>query len=247
MRRRWASMSPTTTSACFSINFLPTAVGGDVVRVWYLANRDGTGPREGRRMAALVSVMAERVNGIIVLVLLACFAVIFSPIPLPHRVSITVAVIGAGAVAFILAVPFLGWIFEKFPRIGEHPRLSLIRRLLAGSLAYRGHPGLLFVVTLLSVFVQGGNVVMWWLVGKGLGIQVSPWYYGVLVPLVSLATMRRASVVSGVREAATVLLLAPLGVPEPQAVTLSVSGVHCHGGMQSGRLAFLPVRPLPPL
>jgi uncharacterized membrane protein YbhN (UPF0104 family) len=204
---------------------LPTGVGGDVVRVWYLANRDGTGPREGRRMAALVTVMAERVNGIIVLIVLACIAVIFSPTRLPPWISGTVAGVGAAAILGILAVPFLAWLFHKYPRVGLQPWLAPLRRLLAGSLAYRGHPGMLFVVTGLSAFVQVGNVVMWWLVGEALGLQVSPWYYGVLVPLVSLvATFVPTIGGIGAREAATVVLLAPMpmNVAEADAVTLAV-------------------------
>jgi uncharacterized membrane protein YbhN (UPF0104 family) len=200
---------------------LPTSVGGDVVRVWYLANRDGTGPREGRRMAALVSVMAERLNGIIVLIVLACVAVIFSPTQLPVWISGTVAAIGAMAAAGLIALPVLNWLFHKYPRVGLHPRLSPVRRLLTGSLAYRGHPGMLFLVTSLSVFVQLGNVVVWWMVGESLGVHVSIWYYGILVPLVSLVTLLPSIGGLGVREAATVLLLAPLKVPETDAVTLA--------------------------
>ncbi len=202
---------------------LPTGVGGDVVRVWYLANRDGTGPREGRRMTALVTVMAERINGIIVLILLACVAVIFSPIALPQWISGTVAAVGAAAIAGILAVPFFGLMFRKYPHLGLHPWLAPVRRFLFGSLAYRGHPGMLFVVTGLSAFVQLGNVVAWWLVGEGLGIQVSPWYYGVMVPLVSLvATFVPTIGGIGAREMATAVLLVPMQVAEDKAVTLSV-------------------------
>ena len=204
---------------------LPTSVGGDVVRVWYLANRDGTGPREGRRMAALVSVMAERVNGIIVLILLACVAVIFSPTHLPPWISGTVAAIGAAAAVGLIALPVLNKLFHKYPSIGQHPRLSPIRRLLTGSLAYRGHPGILFVVTGLSVFVQVGNVVMWWLVGEALNLQIPMGYYAVLVPLVSLvATFVPTIGGLGAREAATVVLLAPapFNIPEANAFTLSM-------------------------
>jgi uncharacterized protein (TIRG00374 family) len=204
---------------------LPTGIGGDVVRVWYLANREGTGPREGRRMAALVSVLAERVNGILVLILLACVAVIFSPTALPPWISGTVAAIGALAVAGLISLPILNWLFHKYPRVGHHRWLSPVRRLLSGSLAYRGHPGVLFVVTALSVFVQVGNVVVWWLVGEALHLEVSPWYYGVLVPLVSLvATFVPTISGLGAREAATVVLLAPapFNVPEANAMTLSL-------------------------
>jgi uncharacterized membrane protein YbhN (UPF0104 family) len=201
---------------------LPTSVGGDVVRVWYLANRDGTGPREGRRMAALVCVMAERVNGVLVLVALACVAAALSPTPLPPWLAASVAAVGVAAVCCVAALPILNRLFEKYPRVGGHPRLSHLRRLLAGSLAYGEHPALAFTVTALSVVVQLGNVVVAWLIGAALGLPISPWYYGVLVPLVTLLTLLPVSVNGmGLREAGTVLLLAPLGVAEADAVTLS--------------------------
>jgi uncharacterized membrane protein YbhN (UPF0104 family) len=201
---------------------LPTSVGGDVVRVWYLANRDGTGPREGRRMAALVSVMVERVNGVLVLVVLACAAAALSPTPLPPWLAAGVAAVGVAAVGCVAALPILNRLFEKYPRVGGHPRLSHLRRLLAGSVAYGEHPALVFNVTALSVVVQLGNVVVVWLIGAALGLPISPWYYGVLVPLVTLLTLLPVSVNGmGLREAGTVLLLAPLGVAEADAVTLS--------------------------
>jgi uncharacterized membrane protein YbhN (UPF0104 family) len=202
---------------------LPTGIGGDVVRVWYLANRHDTGPRQGRRTAALVSVMAERVNGLVVLILVACVAVIFSPTPLPQWISGIVAATGAAAVASLIGLPVLNRLFHKYPRVGQHPRLSPLRRLLTGWLAYRGHPGMLFAVTGLSVFVQVGNVVVWWLVGEALGLPVSPWYYGVLVPLVSLVGTFVPTIGGlGARELATVILLAPVNIAEPNAITLSL-------------------------
>jgi glycosyltransferase 2 family protein len=218
---------------------LPTTVGGDVVRVWYLANRDGTGPRVGRRMAALVSVLAERVNGLVVLIFLACVAVIFSPTVLPPWISGTVAAVGAVAVLGLIAVPFLGWLFRKYPVLDRQPRLAHVRSLLAGALAYRGHPGMLFQVTLLSVFVQVGNVVMWWLVSEGLGLHVSLWYCGVMVPLVTLVATFVPSIGGfGVREAATVILLAPLQVSAADAVTLSILGFAASAVCSLGGLLF---------
>ena len=39
---------------------LPTSVGGDVVRAWYLAAQEGSPPPRGRRLEAFLSVFAER-------------------------------------------------------------------------------------------------------------------------------------------------------------------------------------------
>ena len=71
--------------------------------------------------------------------------------------------------------------------------------------------------------VQVANVVLVWLVGEALGLPVPPLYYGVFVPLVSLLTLLPVSVNGmGLREAGTVLLLAPLGVGRAEAVALSL-------------------------
>ena len=78
-------------------------------------------------------------------------------------------------------------------------------------------------VTLLSLVVQLANVVLAWLIGEGLGLPVPPLYYGVLVPLVSLLTLLPISLNGmGLREAGTVLLLAPLHISAASAVTLSL-------------------------
>jgi hypothetical protein len=67
------------------------------------------------------------------------------------------------------------------------------------------------------------NVVLVWLLGRGLGLPVPLAYYGVFVPLVALLTLLPVSVNGmGLRELGTVVLLAPVGVSTEKAVTLSV-------------------------
>jgi len=55
---------------------MPTSVGGDVVRAWYLDNRSG------RRLKAFLSVFLDRLSGLMVLLAIGCLAVHFSPVPL---------------------------------------------------------------------------------------------------------------------------------------------------------------------
>ena len=78
-------------------------------------------------------------------------------------------------------------------------------------------------MTLLSLVVQLASMVLAWLIGEGLGLHVPPLYYGVLIPLVSILTLLPISLNGmGLREAGTVLLLAPLHISEASAVTLSL-------------------------
>src|SRR6266481_2701197 len=79
--------------AMFFNLFLPTSVGGDVVRAWYL---DGG---SGRKASAFVTVLVDRLSGLMVLLALACVAVAFCPLSLPAWITWGVCGTGAGAVA----------------------------------------------------------------------------------------------------------------------------------------------------
>jgi uncharacterized membrane protein YbhN (UPF0104 family) len=187
---------------------LPTSVGGDVVRAWYL---DG-GSR--RRLNAFVSVLAERGSGLAVLVLLACAGVLLSPRPLPGWVAGGVWVAAGGALVGLAALPLLLRLTTRFDRI---------HRLAEAARLYLADGRLLVVTTLLSVVVQAANVLLVWMVGSAIGAPVPGSYYWVLVPLVTLLTLLPVSLNGmGVREGATVLLLAPLGVSSGTAVSLAL-------------------------
>lgn len=196
---------------------LPTSVGGDVVRAWYLS-RQGTGPgAPPRRAAAFLSVLAERGSGLAMLVLLACVAGLVVPVPLPRWMATVLVVLGAASLAGLACLPFLGWL-ERLPLIGRK-----MGTVVAGLRTYLGRPGLLAVAALLSVVVQVGGVVQVWLIGVGLGLDVPLTYYAVIVPLVTLMTLAPVSVNGmGLRELGLVVLLAPLGVTAAPAVTLSL-------------------------
>jgi uncharacterized membrane protein YbhN (UPF0104 family) len=203
---------------------LPTSVGGDVVRIWYLAGQEGSGPVTGRRLAALVSVLAERVNGVVVLVALACVSALLCPIPLKEWIIWTVAGIGIATVLALVSVPGLRALFSIFPRLAASPKWAHLRRLADGGWSYCHQPGVLIAATMLSVVVQVGNAVIGYLVGQALGLPVPALYYGLIVPLVALLALVPISLNGmGLREAGFVVLLAPLGIDSADAVTFGLS------------------------
>src|SRR5207253_2317310 len=78
---------------------LPTSVGGDVVRAWYL---DGG---SGRRMPAFLSVLVDRLSGLLILLSLACVADIFCPIALPYWIGASIWTTAGCALLGVLALP----------------------------------------------------------------------------------------------------------------------------------------------
>jgi uncharacterized membrane protein YbhN (UPF0104 family) len=86
---------------------LPTSVGGDVVRAWYLDQGSG------RRLPSFVSVLVDRGSGLLVLLSLACATVAFCPPTVPSWVPWSVW--SAGGVALLGCVVML---FLCFGRAG---------------------------------------------------------------------------------------------------------------------------------
>lgn len=196
---------------------LPTSVGGDVVRAWYLGRQDGATPATGRKAAAFLSVLADRVNGFAVLIGVACVAALCCPTPLPNWIAWTVAGMGAALLCGLAVLPILPHVRRWLPK---HPRLNPI--LDGAELCLSDRRNLVWV-SLLSVLVQVGNIVLAWLIGVGMGLEIPPLYYGVMVPLVSMLTLLPISLNGmGLREVGTVALLAPLDIDSASAVTLSL-------------------------
>jgi uncharacterized membrane protein YbhN (UPF0104 family) len=186
---------------------LPTSVGGDVVRAWYL---DG---RSGRPLAAFGSVLLDRLSGLGVLLVVAALGVALSPLDLPHWVGWFVWGSCASALAGLLLLPLAARLKAAASRRA---------RQLLNAFSAVSSPRLLLATTALSVVVQVANVVLVWLVGQAIGAGVPGAYYWILVPMVSLLTLLPISVNGmGVREGAMVLFLAPLGVGKGTALTLA--------------------------
>lgn len=186
---------------------LPTSVGGDVVRIWYL---DGN---SGRKLRAAAATMLDRINGLIVLVVLASTAVLFAPAGTPTWVPLSVfAIAGAGVFVVAALVAFVRW-----GRLNEHRRqqLSIMWEVIR-------HPRSLMWTTILSLLVQIASAAIVWLIGRGLGLDIPVGYYAVFVPMVSLLTLLPISVNGmGLREGGTALFLAPLGIAATSAYTLA--------------------------
>ena len=193
---------------------LPTSIGGDMLRTWYLVTREGAAiPKERRQAAGFLSVTGDRLNGLLALIGVAVIAALCCPTPLPPWILWIVRGLSIAALVGLAAVPWAG------PLLASRPRL----RWLAQAPLYVKDPKTMFFATLLSFVVQGANVLLAWLMGAALGLPVPPAYYGVLAPLVTLVSLLPISLNGmGLRELATVVLLHPFGVNGGAAVTLAV-------------------------
>lgn len=212
---------------------LPTSVGGDVVRAWYLD------AGSGRRMAALLCVLVDRVSGLLILLLVACVAVLACPFALPAWVKWSVWGMTGGIAAGLFTLPLLARCFASFARLAA---------LHEGARSFLRYPRLLIVTSMLSFGVQAANVFMVWMIGLAIAAPVPAAYYWVLVPMVSLLTLLPISLNGmGVREGTTALFLAPLGIGQDAAFCLALLwfSVLTAAGLCGGVVYFLSHYPRP--
>jgi glycosyltransferase 2 family protein len=167
---------------------LPTAVGGDAVRIYETSRRH---PGNGGPVAA--SVLLERALGGAATLTLA--AVGFALAIGRYDVGAYLWVEGAFVVAtVVLAVllfsrrlrPLLARTVPllRFLRV-ERP----VRAVYEGIHAYRGNVPLLVGVFALTLVVQAVRVLAIWLTGKAVGVDLSPRPYYVMGPLLFLVML----------------------------------------------------------
>jgi uncharacterized protein (TIRG00374 family) len=196
---------------------LPTAVGGDAVRIYETARR-----HTGRGGDVAGSVLLERALGGAATLTLAAvgFVLAIGRYPVGPYLWIEGAfVIGTIVLAVALfsrrvrpllakTVPFLRVIRLERP----------IRAAYEGIHAYRDHPGLLLGVFSLTLVVQAVRVLAIWFAGLAVGVDLSPRPYYVMGPLLFLVLLVPFSVNGiAVRETFFVSFLGRLGVTADEA------------------------------
>ena len=202
--------------------FLPSAIGGDVFKVYYL-NKE-----TNRLSASTASVFFDRDIGMGGLVLIALLAAIIAGtnvngVPL-------MPIFGLIGFGFILANLAL---FYRPTYALLHKVLSLfkmkkvdekIQRLFDSVNAYRGKWGLIATAMLMSLGVQVGCALVNMLAAKAIGFNSAGWAdYLVLIPTIGLISMIPVSIGgTGWREGAYILLFQSVHASAEQAAALSV-------------------------
>ncbi|TML51685.1 MAG: flippase-like domain-containing protein [Actinobacteria bacterium] len=196
---------------------LPTAVGGDAVRIFETAKRH---PGQGGPVAG--SVLLERALGGAATLALAGLGFALAVgrynvgaylwIELGFVVATVLLAIGlfSRRVRPLLAktVPLLRKIRLERP----------IRAVYEGIHSYRGHPKLLAGVFALTLAVQSVRVLAIWSAGKAVGVELSPRPYYVMGPLLFLVLLMPFTVNGiAVRESFFVSFLGGLGVDADKA------------------------------
>jgi glycosyltransferase 2 family protein len=191
---------------------LPTSLGGDATRIY-----SGTRRYRGEAPAIVGSVLMERIIGGAATLLLAAvgLALAFGSMQIgPYLWIEVLLVVGTAMVSTVLfSRRFRRPLARLRPLLCRFRAEAIASTIYDGLHGYRDHRRVLVEATTVSVLVQAARILGIWLVGRSVGVDVSPRPYYVFGPLLFLAMLIPFTINGlAVREAMFVNFLGQLGV-----------------------------------
>jgi len=199
-------------------SFLPSGFGGDVVKAIELRRMT----RQGA--AAVMSVVAERIVGLLATGVIGLMVIIFRPDLVPPQATWGIAILCAAIIlgTWFLRLDILQWIGERVPFLRKivlnHRLVSLHEALKTYTLKTLGLGFIASIpFTLLSILDN-------FLVGLALAIPLGIGYYAIYTPIITVINLLPLSFNGlGVREYTYQVLFGLVGVSADQAIAMALA------------------------
>jgi uncharacterized protein (TIRG00374 family) len=204
----------------FFNQFLPTSIGGDIVRAMDL------GPKCGSRTKSLSIIAFDRFVGILVLYVFTCAGLLFKQSGLTGGLVWFLAGFAPVVVGLFWLIRsghrHLSWLKEriKLPLVGKViEKLSIIQENLA---FYCSHLKPTSKVVLLAVALQLNVIMAYYLVGLAYGAGLSLGYFFIMIPIILFGTLMPISINGiGLREGLFVYFFTSFGAPAEKALAVA--------------------------
>lgn len=205
-------------AALFVSNFLPSTIGGDLLRVSRVSASNGNLP------GSFASVVIERLSGFVVLPVFTLVALIAQPALLRLGPASRICLLLSGGTLAVLVVILMVASNPRGRRLAENENwLRFAGAVHLGLEKLRQAPAAAATIVGIAVGYQATIVLAAWMAAHALGIPLGWTAAMAFIPVVAMAQVLPISVNGlGLREGALVLLLTPLGVSTGQAVALGL-------------------------
>lgn len=213
--------------------FLPSIVGGDVVRAGVAMGAAAS------RSAVLLGSLVDRIQDVVGLGLLAGIGALLSPRALTEESRRVFVVFAA-----LLVLAAIGALvtLRLFPaRHAPYRARRILVKVRQAMRATAARPGALLTAFTLGLALQAGLVALNWQLGRLVGIDAPAYVWLFVWPLAKIAGLTPLTQGGiGVREAALAALFVPFGVPAVSAVAagLVFAAVLVAGGLVAGGIAL---------
>jgi uncharacterized protein (TIRG00374 family) len=159
----------------FFNNFLPTLVGGDVIKGYYLYRVTGKGE------VSIASILMDRYSGFTALMAITLVALVpgYALIEGTGLPGFFLLLLGGYMVSsfFIWVESLHGWLVRILARIRLLSLNERIETFYSALMSYKNYHGILIRIFLFSIVIQGGLIVGYLILARGMGIGVPTGYF----------------------------------------------------------------------
>ncbi len=200
--------------------FLPSSVGTDVVRGYYLVRNNS------EKSVSISSVFVDRVLGMFALLILGVISVFFAG-DVISKYNIKIYVVGLFVLSVLSIYLFQkDWVINYFQKLKKPIRYRKIfeygTKLHNSILEYKKYPKTLLLSFFVTLLVQITRVLTYYFIALAFDINVPIVYYFLFVPLIMIVMMLPISVGGfGLREGAFVGFFTLVGMSINDAVIIS--------------------------
>ncbi len=203
-------------------NLLPSVTGGDLLRAYYIYKQ-----RHG--IAVAVSpIITERVVGLVTLIGLATLAInyveIENSVTAMLRALLPLLFIGSVVALVLIGHSRVYWPVHRFFERWQHVKaVEALLRIAEAGHRYVNRPGVMLRLVALSLLGQIIEILLFWLLGRGVGAELAIWNYAVIVPLIFVVASLPITIGGhGVRETVAIAFFGLYGMAEDQSATIMV-------------------------
>jgi len=202
--------------------FLPTGIGGDFVRAFYLSRDVGRGIS-----SILTTILLERSGGLCALLLIGTISSALSDLEVSGIPAVYLFLILLVGYTLINLLLFLPWIHTQIDLRLKRWKFDSIaaqmEMIYQGLQTLRRDGRTLGSSLLLSLIVQFNSILVMWILAQAIGITASFSTFFIFIPLINLTLMIPLAISGfGLREGAYYLLFSQVGIPAEMSITLSL-------------------------
>lgn len=201
--------------------FLPTSIGGDVVRTVDL------GAHTGQHKKVLVSVLLDRLSGYVAAVLLSMISLALGWKMLRNTsVVIFIFVLAAVLVCLLLCI-FNKFFYSKIKGLLSSPKAGRLGEVISDLHEemhfIRYHRKVVFYNLVLSILVQAVTPVAYYITCISLGVNRDILFFFIFLPVIGALTLLPISIGGlGVRENMSVFFFSGVGILQQTALAMSL-------------------------
>ena len=201
----------------FFNNFLPTSVGGDVVKGYYASQKTG------RTLESFSAVVADRLVGLLTFVLIAFISLAFLGKYIDNRIKWPALIMFSIVLLFLFVLlnktllKKIDFILNKIPFLRKESRLQRLSVILEN---YKKNRRIICNAIAFSLIGQALYVITTYLLAKSLSLSIPLKMFFLFLPIISVVSMLPSLNGLGVREGAYIYLFGSIIRPE-NALALS--------------------------